>query len=712
MNPTRTPHREALACLVSAFVLGLASSANAQVVDIFHIGIDNGNQSEFAVESVALIDYYWENGDYFDLGGEDWTAGQEPFDQFPRALTTGFSEIFIYFQLDAIESHPDTNFTFFTEAVQTRTVDGNSSTHDIEFEMNGELFGEIFEQADGEISITFNSGDVAAVNGSNLLVMRRFGGELPWPAEGEEGAPDFANSAWIQFDELILTADLDGVPCTEPICTFGATGLVINPGQSTSLNWLASPNSSLSIAPDIGNVDAQTTAGAGSFAVSPTQNTIYTLIANGGTASREVEVTVRNIFSFTSEFDEIDSGDPVLLEWETDPSASLSIDQGIGPVSSGTSDIEINPTETTTYTLTSIRGADVETREVTVNVPLIRSFTASDFRLVQGDGETEVTLDWDTDPSATVTLEPGIGVTTDFSASLSPSQTTTYTLTSTIGDRSEVSTLTIFVTDFIPLLSLGENNDSTVDFEQESSGMEEFYVENGDYGDLGGLDWTLGPEPLNDDSFGDPGFPRSVTVGFTEFTIFFQIPDGLVDAPSELEFYIELILPRTVDDLVSEHDLEFYMNDTIFGEAQGVSSGALNLRFDASLVSAAPGPNALTIVRTGGTIPWPVDGSPGTPEFPEAAWIQFDEVSLGVSAAPALPSFMITSITPGSLAGTFDIVFQSDVGALYTIERSTDLATWTPVETDLPASGEGTTSFTLSPGGDLDGRVYYRVLKQ
>ncbi len=72
------------------------------------------------------------------------------------------------------------------------------------------------------------------------------------------------------------------------------------------------------------------------------------------------------------------------LRWIADPTASLSIDQGIGNVdgntSSGIGSIAVSPTETTTYTLSSTRGGDVETAQVTITVSNIISFVADPFQ--------------------------------------------------------------------------------------------------------------------------------------------------------------------------------------------------------------------------------------------------------------------------------------------------------------------------------------------
>jgi hypothetical protein len=68
------------------------------------------------------------------------------------------------------------------------------------------------------------------------------------------------------------------------------------------------------------------------------------------------------------------AGDTVTLSWSTEYSGintatSCSIDQGVGAVSAGTSQVNVGPlTTTTTYTLTASDGVTTATKQVTVNV--------------------------------------------------------------------------------------------------------------------------------------------------------------------------------------------------------------------------------------------------------------------------------------------------------------------------------------------------------
>lgn len=92
------------------------------------------------------------------------------------------------------------------------------------------------------------------------------------------------------------------------------------------------------------------------------------------------------ICSFTGGPLNIAPGGTASLRWTTDPTATLSIDQGIGNVdgitSSGIGSISVSPTQNTTYTLTSTVGVDSMTAEVTITVGNINSFVALPFQVL------------------------------------------------------------------------------------------------------------------------------------------------------------------------------------------------------------------------------------------------------------------------------------------------------------------------------------------
>jgi hypothetical protein len=153
------------------------------------------------------------------------------------------------------------------------------------------------------------------------------------------------------------------------------------------------------------------------------------------------------VADFAASEEVVASGSPVVLSWVSDPTNdTLSIDNGVGDVS-GTSMVTVNPTTTTTYTITGTRGGTTLEREVMVLVesaPLINVFenTGSETILER----QSATISWDTFGESTLSIN-GTDVTGEDSLELTPTETTIYTLTATNEFGSETSELTITVLD-------------------------------------------------------------------------------------------------------------------------------------------------------------------------------------------------------------------------------------------------------------------------
>ena len=138
------------------------------------------------------------------------------------------------------------------------------------------------------------------------------------------------------------------------------------------------------------------------------------------------------------------------LAWSvTNPTTTLSIDHGIGAVSQSGSMLLPSPGATTTYIITATTatplGTQVATKSMTVYVdaPPTVVLTATSTVLVAG-GST--TLNWTTGNATALTLNPGnINVTGQTSRVVSPSVTTTYTLTATNAYGSTPQSITINV---------------------------------------------------------------------------------------------------------------------------------------------------------------------------------------------------------------------------------------------------------------------------
>ena len=137
------------------------------------------------------------------------------------------------------------------------------------------------------------------------------------------------------------------------------------------------------------------------------------------------------ITSFEADAEIVASGTPVELSWVSDPTNdTLVLDNGIGDVL-GTTMTTVNPTADTTYTLTGTRGGTTLEREVTVLVekpPVINTFVAlTSPNIFPG---VDVEFGWETFGADSLDLN-GTDVTGQDRSTVSPNETTTYTLTAT-----------------------------------------------------------------------------------------------------------------------------------------------------------------------------------------------------------------------------------------------------------------------------------------
>ncbi|MBI2400883.1 MAG: hypothetical protein HYV23_07515 [Deltaproteobacteria bacterium] len=237
------------------------------------------------------------------------------------------------------------------------------------------------------------------------------------------------------------------------ITSFTASRTTIVRGESTTLTWSTTNTTSLSL-------NTTGTVTGTSLWVSPTVTTLYKLTASGSggssvVASILVEVVQPPVIaSFSATPSNIYQGDSSTLGWTTTNTTSVSLSNGIGVVP-GTTCV-VNPSSTTTYTLTatnSLNGVSTSiTAAVTVTVsprptvPTIGSFTADSTTLGAGTGTT---LRWSITNSVgavNVTLN-GVSVSASGTQSITPSTTTTYTLTATnSADASKTVSASVTIT--------------------------------------------------------------------------------------------------------------------------------------------------------------------------------------------------------------------------------------------------------------------------
>ncbi len=255
-----------------------------------------------------------------------------------------------------------------------------------------------------------------------------------------------------------VTVNVNGAASTVcKINSFEASPSSIQNGGTSVLSWETINCTAVMITPYVGTLSVN-----GSKAVNPTSTTTYTLKAvstNGTTQTRTTTVTVNSVApnncsidNFTANPTTIISGNSSTLNWSTSNCASVKLYSGstlintYGP--NGTK--SVSPTSTTTYTLKaySASGALGGTKTTTVivgnTVPLtcsINKFTANPTTIHPGQSSN---LSWDTSNCVSVVLG-GAEVVTSGNKSVSPTVTTTYTLTAT-GSNGVVKTRSVTVT--------------------------------------------------------------------------------------------------------------------------------------------------------------------------------------------------------------------------------------------------------------------------
>ncbi len=174
---------------------------------------------------------------------------------------------------------------------------------------------------------------------------------------------------------FVLITGCSGSPGAVPIInSFSADSPSITEGESSVLSWSVTDATTVTIDNGVGNV-----ALSGNTTVSPITTTTYTLTATNTagsiTASVTVTVEVTPITPVINSF----LADPIImpigasstLSWSVTDAFSVTIDNGIGSVAvTGTT--VVDPTTTTTYTLTATNGAESVTESVTVTVYIIK----------------------------------------------------------------------------------------------------------------------------------------------------------------------------------------------------------------------------------------------------------------------------------------------------------------------------------------------------
>jgi len=232
-------------------------------------------------------------------------------------------------------------------------------------------------------------------------------------------------------DGQVVTQQATVVVEDVEIVYFSANPAAIDQGDTTTLEWgvLNAEEAELDGVP-VDPVD--------SLEVSPTETTTYTLVARGGgveiTSTTVVTVAGPEILFFNAAPMTIGPGETSTLSWKVENALTVEIDNGIGTVDLD-GNVPVNPTETTTYTLTATgAGGAVVTQQVIVSVVYdvaVLFFHADPTEIIQGD---TTTLSWGVVNATLITIEGG-GDSWEFtdpaisSLVIAPDVTTTYTLT-------------------------------------------------------------------------------------------------------------------------------------------------------------------------------------------------------------------------------------------------------------------------------------------
>ena len=157
-----------------------------------------------------------------------------------------------------------------------------------------------------------------------------------------------------------------------------------------------------------------------------------------------------SINSFSATPPGIANGDETVLSWDVVAFTSLNIEPNVGNVTDSTTNgqgsIAVAPTSTTTYELTLTNNGATINSSVTVVVdeaPIIDSFTASPLTIVPGGSST---LEWNVAGADSITIEPSPGaVSAQGTATVTPAETSTYTLAATNRNGTTTMEVTLVV---------------------------------------------------------------------------------------------------------------------------------------------------------------------------------------------------------------------------------------------------------------------------
>lgn len=234
---------------------------------------------------------------------------------------------------------------------------------------------------------------------------------------------------------VTCTQGITVIPPPIPVCT-----LNLSP---TAISWTTTNATSLTLVSTTGSPAVPTPALDGSFNFNSDLGAgthSYTLTATGAGGSVVCIGTIHidpppstPACTLNANPTSIITGGSSILSWTTSNATSISIDQGIGAVSTANGSVTVTPATTKTYTLTATGPGGTVTCQKTITVsanpPPTCSLTASVSTINSGN---PVTLSWTTANATSVSIAPEYrDVGTNGSKIVRPSATTTYILTAT-----------------------------------------------------------------------------------------------------------------------------------------------------------------------------------------------------------------------------------------------------------------------------------------
>ncbi len=248
------------------------------------------------------------------------------------------------------------------------------------------------------------------------------------------------------------------------IVRFSANPASIQAGQTTTVVWEVLNADTVTIS-GLGQVDAK----AGTSTVTLSQTTMFTLTAKNktGEVNETLTVTVQRpearILRFMATPTSIASGEVSTLAWQTENATTVTI-SGIGAVQANGS-TTVSPTATTTYTLTASNQFGQVSTTATVQVtpgspgtvalaPRILSFAATPVEILPSE---QASLVWQVENATEVNIT-GIGnVDPTGTSTVSPADTTTYTITAKNANGQVSATATVSVAKLVKILNFVAN---------------------------------------------------------------------------------------------------------------------------------------------------------------------------------------------------------------------------------------------------------------